>query len=286
MWALPFPTLVFLLAWVLGQSQTSNESISTDGSPCEPNPCQYSGICHEKIREDETVTYRCACRKGLVGDNCEVNLDDCEGSCQNGAGCADLVDDFRCHCPFGFSGKRCENAEFWTLQQWTGPKCEGTPWRCFGLRLGLCVDTGFTDGNIPKRDQWYGRLEYDVGRGKYAVNLCFGTGTDRRPQSHVDDDDYTVPHEWCECENRYIDIPKLGRNSLGPITEGKKKPDSDLCHKLMKITASRLVNSSGAKDEHGKVTNIDCHWSGVERSRRIPCALLVAALIARAMQLL
>lgn len=36
-------------------------------------------------------------------------LDDCaEEPCLLGANCTDLVNDFRCDCPPGFTGKRCE----------------------------------------------------------------------------------------------------------------------------------------------------------------------------------
>jgi hypothetical protein len=43
---------------------------------------------------------------------CDTNIDDCaEQPCLLGANCTDLIDDFRCDCPSGFTGKRCQIKE-------------------------------------------------------------------------------------------------------------------------------------------------------------------------------
>ena len=44
----------------------------------------------------------------LVGDSCEVDIDECESnSCVNGA-CVDEVDDFSCTCNSGWIGDDCD----------------------------------------------------------------------------------------------------------------------------------------------------------------------------------
>ena len=47
-----------------------------------------------------------------AGTNCDNNINDCPGNCSatntETDGCEDLVDDYRCHCKVGFTGKDCE----------------------------------------------------------------------------------------------------------------------------------------------------------------------------------
>lgn len=97
--------------------------------------------------------------------------------------------------------------------------------------MDKCIDTGFTDGNVPKRKNWYGKLTYDAETLKYTLGLCWGGS---------DDDE-----ESCTCDNHYPNIPRLGKNSFGPVS-APGMTDSDKCHKLMRVTSSRLVNSTYA----------------------------------------
>ena len=55
--------------------------------------------------------YRCNCKPGYEGRNCEIDIDDCEleqQPCQNGATCLDKVDGYFCECRPGYSGELCE----------------------------------------------------------------------------------------------------------------------------------------------------------------------------------
>ena len=49
----------------------------------------------------------CQCESGYSGGDCSVNIDDCQGACENGANCTDGVDAFNCHCSGGFTGTTC-----------------------------------------------------------------------------------------------------------------------------------------------------------------------------------
>nr|XP_054929258.1 sushi, von Willebrand factor type A, EGF and pentraxin domain-containing protein 1-like [Dermacentor andersoni] len=58
---------------------------------------------------DEPSGYRCVCPPGLSGSRCELDADDCApGLCQNGARCIDGRDSFTCLCPPGYVGSACE----------------------------------------------------------------------------------------------------------------------------------------------------------------------------------
>jgi len=206
--------------------------VRTQGAPCDTSPCQNQGVCTNTANN-----YTCACPPGYSGLNCAATVDYCNGTCLHGGTCTNLIGGFNCSCPFGYSGLRCETVEYWTLQQWTGKECKGKPWRCFRLQVDKCIDTGHIDGVVPSRDNWFGKLTHN--NGKFEIDLCFGKKKN--------------PEQQCKCSNHYTNIPKLGKNSLGPPTPGRLKPDSDRCHKLLRITSTSLVLSSGANDD-----NISC----------------------------
>ena len=45
---------------------------------------------------DEVAAYSCRCPKGIKGDNCEIDEDDCaSGPCQNEATCVDEIGGYR-----------------------------------------------------------------------------------------------------------------------------------------------------------------------------------------------
>jgi hypothetical protein len=110
--------------------------------------------------------------------------------------------------------------------------------------MDKCIDTGFTDGNIPKRKNWFGKLTYDKDTLKYTLGLCWGGSED--------------DEESCTCANHYPNIPRLGKNSFGPVS-APGVTDSDFCHKLLRITSSRLVNSNNASLDGPEAKKyIDC----------------------------
>merc|ERR1712232_1001759 len=105
------------------------------------------------------------------------------------------------------------------------------------MGMDECIDTGMAEGDPPKRKNWYGRLKYNASDGNYTIDLCWGKQVDGLSS--------------CDCPNHFRHIPRLGQNSLGPTSNPGAK-DSDLCHKLMRMTSSRLVNSTGKNLHKGK----------------------------------
>ena len=51
---------------------------------------------------------------GFEGDHCETNIDECElyKPCDGGATCIDTPGSYKCQCPYGFGGKRCEDVSY------------------------------------------------------------------------------------------------------------------------------------------------------------------------------
>jgi hypothetical protein len=74
---------------------------------CWSNPCQNEGACIQS--EENTEDYRCDCKAGFEGENCENNIDEClPQPCKNGSNCVDGINDYTCECPAGYAGKDCE----------------------------------------------------------------------------------------------------------------------------------------------------------------------------------
>ena len=80
---------------------------------CDKLPCLNGGKCVDlgnvKIGEHY---YKCICKSGFAGKNCEIDIDECDPSpCLNGGHCVDGVNDYTCKCPAGYTGKDCETGK-------------------------------------------------------------------------------------------------------------------------------------------------------------------------------
>lgn len=94
--------------------QNSTSRHVTKWSPCINAPCQNGGSCVPNYNDD---SYRCLCRIGFDGDNCQIDTDDCSpDSCYNGGTCVDGINAYTCVCANGFhSGNNCRCRVNWTL---------------------------------------------------------------------------------------------------------------------------------------------------------------------------
>ena len=74
---------------------------------CSSSPCQHQSTC---TNTPDGLGYRCSCKPGFNGDNCEMNIDECASNPCNEGTCEDLVDDYKCDCTgTGNIGKNCDN---------------------------------------------------------------------------------------------------------------------------------------------------------------------------------
>lgn len=138
--------------------------------------------------------------------------DDQDCPCYNGATCNAVRDPaldeawFECLCRRGYNGTLCEKKEYFTLQQWRGDSCAGTPWRCFKLTADLCTDTLATEGDGSQSGVWHGELDFvpDSGEeyvltstdpGDWIVRLCFVVGRDMDSCSCSDPFELRTPND-------------------------------------------------------------------------------------------
>ncbi|CAI9734458.1 protein jagged-1b-like isoform X3 [Octopus vulgaris] len=97
-------------------------------------------------------SYECQCQASWTGKNCDMNIIDCVGQCHNGATCVNLVNDYRCQCRPGFTGRHCDAAI---------NGCHSLP--C--LNGGVCHD--LNDGFRCECPSGYVGLQCQI-----AINLC------------------------------------------------------------------------------------------------------------------
>lgn len=87
-------------------------SFADDINKCHPNPCMHGAVCNDDIYD-----YKCICKSGYQGKNCETDINKCNPNpCLHGAVCKDDNYDYKCICKSGYKGKNCE-IEIQTMKQ-------------------------------------------------------------------------------------------------------------------------------------------------------------------------
>ncbi|XP_013390741.1 fibropellin-1 [Lingula anatina] len=74
------------------------------GARCERCLCQNGGRCDYSPSEGNV----CRCQAGFIGTKCDTEENECDSyPCWNGI-CIDLVNDYKCVCDPGYTGKDCD----------------------------------------------------------------------------------------------------------------------------------------------------------------------------------
>lgn len=118
---------------------------------------------------DEHRGFRCVCPVGYSGLKCEINVDDCSHEpCLNGGHCIDGIDSFKCQCQPGFLGELCQvNVNDCA----TRPCANG----------GSCID-GVNDFQCLCRPGWRGKHcteKIPISESPCFTNPCENGGTCR-----------------------------------------------------------------------------------------------------------
>ncbi|XP_030623800.1 protein crumbs homolog 2a [Chanos chanos] len=112
------------------------ENCEVDIDECADGPCQNDGECFEKSEPSHWETdwefsyasaagYICQCQPGFTGENCTINIDECQSApCQNGGTCEDMVNGYVCTCKDGFTGDLCEV----NIDECESSPCENGGW--------------------------------------------------------------------------------------------------------------------------------------------------------------
>jgi len=68
-------------------------------------PCKNNAICFDLVNG-----YRCQCRSGFQGKNCDTDINECitNNPCKNGATCENSLGGYTCRCAIGFKGQNCD----------------------------------------------------------------------------------------------------------------------------------------------------------------------------------
>ncbi|KAM6985160.1 protein crumbs homolog 2a [Aplochiton taeniatus] len=138
------------------------ENCEIDVDECAETPCENGGECFERSDPShwemdwefsyaDHAGYLCQCQPGFAGENCSVDIDECESEpCQNGGSCEDHVNGYTCTCPHGFTGDVCEV----NIDECASQPCQNGAWCEDGVASYTCHCPQPEPGQLP----WGGAL--------------------------------------------------------------------------------------------------------------------------------
>ncbi|KAK1883626.1 Protein crumbs like 1, partial [Dissostichus eleginoides] len=133
-----------------------------DIDECAEQPCENAGECFERsdpshwdldwdLSFADAAGYICQCQQGFAGENCSVNIDECESEpCQNGGTCEDQINGYTCTCAQGFLGEHCEV----DIDECESQPCQNGGWCEDGRASYTCHCPEEEPGELP----WGGDL--------------------------------------------------------------------------------------------------------------------------------
>ncbi|XP_029136151.1 protein crumbs homolog 2a [Labrus bergylta] len=128
-----------------------------DIDECAERPCENDGECFERsdpshweldweLSFSDAAGYICQCQPGFAGENCSVNIDECESEpCQNGGTCEDKINGYTCTCSEGFLGELCEV----NIDECESQPCQNGGWCEDGRASYTCHCPEAEPGELP-----------------------------------------------------------------------------------------------------------------------------------------
>ncbi|XP_029940858.1 protein crumbs homolog 2a [Salarias fasciatus] len=128
-----------------------------DVDECAEAPCENGGECFERsdpsdwdedweLNFADAAGYICQCQPGFAGENCSVNIDECESEpCKYGGTCEDGVNGYTCTCPEGFVGQLCEV----DVDECESQPCQNGGWCEDGRASYTCHCPEVPPGQLP-----------------------------------------------------------------------------------------------------------------------------------------
>ncbi|XP_063899651.1 delta and Notch-like epidermal growth factor-related receptor [Helicoverpa armigera] len=172
------------------KSQCVRLKVTVKSDNCgESQDCSGKGVCYTNVSMEG---YECQCCPGYVGPHCEER-DACNPSpCLNNGICVDLTQplngaNYRCLCPYGFTGRKCER-----------DPCYSSPCLNGGSCMSMAMN-GSTTFHCACADGWTGaHCELSITGGACASNPCVKGICIEHTDNDADGQDYR-----CFCQPGY-----------------------------------------------------------------------------------